>query len=302
MEESLETSAAQRMQQFAVQDAQRQADIQNRMEDSRLERKVTERFRQMELAMNDSAPVAASGSGNPSAIDEPPNQPAVTYEQLLAIFPNANKDVLKQVHAQLVEYMDDYGITTEIQLAHFLAQAGAETGGFAKAASVENLNYSAGRLKVVFRRYFPGKGRVPRNPADYAGNPSGLANYVYGNRMGNGDEASGEGYLYRGRGIFQLTGKDNYSSFNRYYRHKIGTDVDFVTNPDLISSNVGYAVQSALWYYQNRVMNRITIDGLTSVDDVTARVNGGDHGIVQRRAYFKRAVMYLILRPNRLEQ
>ena len=124
------------------------------------------------------------------------------------------------VIAQLPEVMTKFKIDTAIELAHFLAQAGHESGGF--KVVTENLNYSAQGLQKIFPKYFPGT-----LEESYARNPQKIANRVYGGRMGNGDEASGDGYKFRGRGYIQLTGKDNYKAFST----AIGEDC--VANPDL---------------------------------------------------------------------
>ncbi|MBO0950797.1 glycoside hydrolase family 19 protein [Fibrella forsythiae] len=224
----------------------------------------------------------------------------ITEEQLAQIFPGGNKDVLSELQRQLQANMKAYGITNEIQLAHFLAQAGHETGGFTKAANVENLNYTtASRLQTIFPKYF---GKHKKDPKDYVKNPQALANYVYGNRLGNGAETSGDGYLYRGRGVFQLTGKTNYKAFDDFYHQKhAGSTVNFTENPDLIATDTGYAVESALWYFQLRVSVE-SIDGLTSVESVTKKVNGGVNGLADRERLFKKALTYLIYLPNGIAQ
>src|SRR6266496_5173301 len=113
------------------------------------------------------------------------------------------------VIAQIPDTAREFGITTNLRLAHFLAQCALESTGF--TATVENLNYSAQRLLQVFPKYFRGV-----NPNDYARNPEKIGNQVYANRMGNGDEASGDGFKFRGRGYIQLTGKNNYTSFSKF--------------------------------------------------------------------------------------
>ena len=234
----------------------------------------------------------SEGNGKGELIDVPFY---ITEEQLYQIFPRGNKAVLKQLQVQLQTNMNKYGIVNEVQLAHFLAQAGHETGGFSKGANVENLNYrSADRLRKIFPKYF--KDGV-RDPDGYVQNPQALANYVYGKRMGNGDETTGDGYKYRGRGVFQLTGKDNYTAFNKFYHTKHESGVDFVNNPDLIASDVGLSVESALWFFQKKV-NVNDINLLTSVKKVTQKVNGGENGLSDRERIYAKALLYLVFLPR----
>ena len=138
------------------------------------------------------------------------------------------------VLAQIPDTAARFNITTPLRLAHFLAQCGHESAGF-KAVS-ENLNYSAEGLKKIFGKYFPG------NLADsYARQPEKIAARVYGGRMGNGDEASKDGYKFRGRGYIQLTGKDNYKAFD-------GTvEDDILANPDLVATK--YPLASAAFFF-----------------------------------------------------
>jgi len=177
------------------------------------------------------------------------------------------------VIAQIPETSARFNITNVLRLAHFLAQCANESGGF-KVVS-ENLNYSADRLKVIFPKYFPG------NLSDsYAGNAMKIASRVYAGRMGNGDEASGEGYKFRGRGYLQLTGKNNYTSFATY----IGEDT--VSNPDLVSTK--YPLASAAFYFDSNKIWSICDrgDSAETVKVVTKSVNGGIIGLPERIKYF----------------
>ncbi len=105
--------------------------------------------------------------------------------------------------------------------------------------------------------------------------------------MGNGTEASGDGYKFRGRGIFQLTGKDNYTAFGNFYKANYSSATDILSNPELVASNETISIISALWYYKNNVLDKITVDVNTSVSKVTHRVNGGTNGIKDRKAKFE---------------
>ena len=168
-----------------------------------------------------------------------------------------------------------FQINTPLRLAHFLAQCGHESGGF--RATQENLNYSAKGLNGIFRKYFP----TEASAAAYARNPQKIANKVYGNRMGNGNEASGEGYKFRGRGYIQLTGKENYTAFGK----AIGEDIP--SNPDKVAST--YALLSAAWFFSKNGLHRMADEGATDavVTKITKRVNGGTIGLADRIKHFK---------------
>lgn len=166
-----------------------------------------------------------------------------------------------------------FNITNVLRLAHFLSQCAHESGGF-KIVS-ENLHYSADRLKVVFPKYFPDD-----LSDSYNNDPVKIGSRVYANRMGNGDEASGEGYKFRGRGFIQLTGKNNYSRFASF----IGEDT--VTDPDLVATK--YPLASAAFYFNNNNLWAICDQGDSEdvVTAVTRRVNNGTIGLPDRIARF----------------
>jgi putative chitinase len=179
------------------------------------------------------------------------------------------------VIAQIPVIMEKFAINTPLRLAHFLAQCGHESGGF--KAVQENLNYGAKGLRGIFAKYFPTDAKA----LEYERKPEKIANLVYGNRMGNGPEASGEGYKFRGRGYIQLTGKDNYTAFAK----SIGEDT--VANPDLVSSK--YPLASAAWFFSKNGLNAIADKGAddATVTAVTKRVNGGTIGLPDRIKHFK---------------
>jgi len=168
-----------------------------------------------------------------------------------------------------------FQIDSALRLAHFLAQCGHESGGF--RATQENLNYSAKGLNGIFKKYFPTEAAA----AAYARNPQKIANKVYGNRMGNGNEASGEGYKFRGRGYIQLTGKDNYTAFGK----AIGEDI--CANPDTVASQ--YALLSAAWFFNKNGLHKMADGGASDavVTSITKRVNGGTIGLADRIKHFK---------------
>lgn len=183
--------------------------------------------------------------------------------------------------AQLSDVITKFEINTPLRLAHFLAQCAHESGNF-KSVS-ENLNYSSGRLNQVFPSYFKNK-----DVNEYGGKPEKIANLVYGNRMGNGPETSGDGYRFRGRGYIQLTGRSNYAAFSS----SIGVDV--TSNPDLVSTT--YPLASAAWFFSKNKLLAIADTGSTPdvVEKITRRVNGGTLGLADRIKHFNE--YYALLR------
>ena len=161
---------------------------------------------------------------------------------------------------------------TPLRAAHFFAQTAHETGEY-KAFS-ENLSYSTDGLKKIFGKYFPGT-----LAEGYARNPEKIANRVYGNRMGNGDEASGEGWKFRGRGALQLTGKENYTAFSKYLNKP-----EILVNPDLVANE--YAFESAMFFFDKNKLWTICDKGIdvASITALTKRINGGILGLDHRKA------------------
>ena len=196
-----------------------------------------------------------------------PSGGSLNIEKLKGHIPDA-------VIAQIPDTAKKFNITNNLRLAHFLAQCGHESGGF-KAVS-ENLNYSADGLKKIFGKYFPGNLNE-----SYAKPPEKIASRVYGGRMGNGDEASKEGYKFRGRGFIQLTGKANYTNFTKF----IGEDC--ISNPDLVSTK--YPLASAAFFFDSNKLWSICDKGSddATVTAVTKRVNGGIIGLTDRIKHFK---------------
>lgn len=162
-----------------------------------------------------------------------------------------------------------YKMTPE-RAAHFFAQTSHESGGF-KVFS-ENLNYSAQGLQGVFGKYFPGN-----LEESYARKPEKIANRVYASRMGNGDEASGDGWKFRGRGALQLTGKSNYQLFSNYLKKP-----EIMENPDLVATE--YAFESAIFFFDKNKLWDICDKGVNkdTILALTKRINGGTHGLADR--------------------
>jgi len=179
------------------------------------------------------------------------------------------------VIAQIPDTAAKFGITTPLRLAHFLAQCGHESGGF--TAVTENLNYGAAGLHGTFKKYFP----TLESAKPYDRNKEKIANKVYSNRMGNGNEASGEGYKFRGRGYIQLTGKDNYTAFDKT------VEDDIVANPDLVATK--YPLASAGFFFKSNSIWAVCDKGAdtATVTAVTKKVNGGTIGLEDRIKHFK---------------
>ena len=170
---------------------------------------------------------------------------------------------------------------TPVRAAHFFAQTSHESGGF-KAFS-ENLNYSAEGLQGIFGKYFPGT-----LEESYARNPEKIANRVYAGRMGNGTEASGDGYKFRGRGALQLTGKENYKAFSDYLKNP-----EIMTNPDLVATT--YSFESAMFFFDKKRLWSICDQGVNdaAILSLTKKINGGTHGLADRSEKTKKYYEYV---------
>jgi putative chitinase len=166
--------------------------------------------------------------------------------------------------------------------AHFFAQTAHESGGF-KAFS-ENLNYGAKGLRGIFGKYFP----TDALARTYERKPEKIANRVYANRMGNGPESSGDGWKYRGRGALQLTGKDNYRAFANYINRP-----DVMDNPDLVAGELCF--ESALWFFDRNKLWSICDQGVgdAAILALTKRINGGTHGLEDRKVKTKKYATWL---------
>lgn len=187
----------------------------------------------------------------------------------------ANLKLSSVVMLEIPSVSQKFGINTPLRLAHFLAQCSHESGDF--KAVRENLNYSAEGLRKIFGKYFP----TDAMAAQYARQPEKIANKVYANRMGNGNEASGDGYNYRGRGYIQLTGKENYASFDKV------VDEDILAAPDLVATK--YPLMSAAFFFNKNGLWSICDkgDSIDVVTMVTKRVNGGTIGLEDRINKFR---------------
>lgn len=211
-------------------------------------------------------------------------------EDLIAAFPNLSNEKAETLANLINQYGKDYGITTKYDLQHFLSQTAHETGNFSNLASTENMNYTTtARILKIFPNYFSLTDPSKEDPNNYVSNPTAIGNYVYCFRMGNSSIASGDGYRYRGRGLIQLTGKDNYQDFQNDYNSKYNPDIDLINNPDLLGTDENLAILSALWYFNTYVIKKTKLkDGLDeTVIKVTRKVNKGTNGLPDRKTKFE---------------
>jgi putative chitinase len=197
----------------------------------------------------------------------------LTQAQLAQMIPG--NPYVAEWYEALEQLLPDYDINTPQRVAAFIAQCAHESGGF--KAIKENLNYRAVTLRKVFPKYFPNDDIANA----YAGKPEMIANRVYGNRMGNGDEHSGDGFRYCGRGLIQLTGHDNYQAFADSLEMEV-TDV-----PDYLATFEG-AAQSACWFWEKNNLNQFADAG--DILTMTKRINGGTIGLEDRQQHYQHAL------------
>ena len=198
----------------------------------------------------------------------------LTPELLQAMLPRAKPVWLTAI----ADLLPKHGIDTNNEIASFVAQIAHESDELTRLE--ENLSYSAERLMVVWPKRFPSFEIARR----YERVPERLANYVYANRMGNGDEASGDGWRFHGRGPIQLTGRRNYTACGGF----IGESLTVV--PELLlTPSVG--IRSALWFW--KIMNLDELDDDRDVKVETRRINGGENGLIHRQNYFNHCLKIL---------
>jgi len=198
----------------------------------------------------------------------------VTFDQLNEFFEDTSESIIQNYVEPLNEVMEFYEINNKNRISMFLAQVGHESGGL--SIIKENLNYSAERLKVIFPKYFRGV-----DPSGYAKNPRAIANRVYASRMGNGDEASGDGFRYCGRGLIQLTGKSNYQAFAQDMNMSLEEATEW------LSCEEG-AAWSAGWFWDSRELNQWADKG--DILTVTKKINGGTIGLEDRKSHYEAAL------------
>lgn len=199
----------------------------------------------------------------------------LTLEHVSAIL-KGNPDVAGW-HKALVNVLPKYKIDTPERIAGFLAQCGHESNNF--TVLEENLHYRAETLDKVFPKYFKNAGR---NAADYAKKPEAIANIVYGGRMGNNQP--GDGYLFRGRGVIQLTGRDNYTAFGKTLNKSAEEVAGYITSKE-------GAIESACWFWNSRNINKAADAG--DIVTMTKLINGGTIGLEDRKKHYEHALAVL---------
>ena len=177
------------------------------------------------------------------------------------------------VYGEIDSVIDTFEINTSIRLSHFLGQCAHESGNF--KFTTENLNYSTKGLLTTFPKYF----KQPGLAEAYSRNPERIASRVYADRMGNGSEGTHDGWKYRGRGYIQLTGKNNYTLFDKFVNE------DIVSNPDLVAKK--YPLLSAAWFFHKNNLNSTSDKGLNEsvITQLTKKINGGTNGLQDRIKY-----------------
>ncbi|QMU63915.1 MAG: hypothetical protein GKR88_06140 [Flavobacteriaceae bacterium] len=227
------------------------------------------------------------------------------------VFTDTDEDILEEIADAINKHGKDYGIDTDEKLQHFLAQVAHEAtnpiNGIAFDTFEENLNFRWAKLGTqdYWEKYFntiasPTTDSTKANPNDYKRdstsvyvNKQKFANRVYNDTYRSaktklGNVNTGDGYKFRGRGIFQLTGRYNYQQFTTYYQNRYSSTLDFTTNPDLVVSDKEIAVISALWFFKNKVMGKVSINNNTSVKKVTYYINSKRKGLPHRKSLFNK--------------
>ena len=203
----------------------------------------------------------------------------LTLAQLQQLLPK--NPYVKQWHGALAQLLPDYEINTAQRIAAFIAQCSHESAGF--TALKENLNYRAPTLRKIFPKYFPDDA-IANHYASLPNKQAAIANKVYANRMGNGDENSGDGYRFCGRGLIQLTGRENYSWF------AASLDISVEEASEYLQTFEG-AAQSACWFWETNKLNQWADAG--DILTLTKRINGGTIGLEDRKKHYEHALHVL---------
>ena len=203
----------------------------------------------------------------------------LTKEQLKNLLPK--NPYIDHWYNALSQLLPDYEINTPQRIAAFIAQCSHESGGF--MVLQENLNYRPATLRKIFPKYFPND-EIANQYCSRPNKQEAIANRVYASRMGNGDEASGDGYRYRGRGLTQLTGKDNYT----FFAGSLGISVEEAA--EYMGTFEG-AAQSACWFWETNNLNQWADKG--DILTLTKRINGGTIGLEDRIKHYNHALHVL---------
>ncbi|WP_064435611.1 glycoside hydrolase family 19 protein [Pseudoalteromonas neustonica] len=202
-------------------------------------------------------------------------QSLLIEKNLIQIMPDAKAEHIALFIPALQSQVTKFDINSALRLAHFIAQVAHESGCF--RYRVENLNYSARALRAVFGKYFTSDEMA----LQYARKQEAIANIVYANKMGNGDERSGDGWHYKGRGLIHLTGKDSYAGCADYL------DIDIVSEPEQLQRDPQIMVGSACYLWQVLKLNELA--DKDDLNSITCKINGGYHGLESRGDFLERA-------------
>lgn len=201
----------------------------------------------------------------------------ITSDQLQQCLPQANPQNVAKYIDPLNAAMDEFEINTNNRIAAFIAEIGDESE-YLNCVS-ENLNYSSQGLLKIFPSHF-----TPDLAIQYNRNPEAIANRVYANRMENGDESSGDGWAFRGRGLIQLTGRNNYNAISQ------GLNADVISQPEYLETPEG-ACRSAGWYWKSRGLNELADSG--NITQISKIINGGSIGLATRIQLYQKAIVVL---------
>lgn len=206
----------------------------------------------------------------------------ISVPQIMRCVPSANRAKVTEFVEVFNQWGEKFGITTPQRVVHLLCQLSHECAGF--TVFEENLNYSADGLMKTWPARF-----TKQKAMEYARKPQKIANYVYANRMGNGSEASGDGWKYKGRGAIMITGKDNYKAYQNS-GYCVG---DLLSHPEWLTQKPG-AYKSAMWFWMKSGLNEISdLDdggriGEDIVTRITKKINGGINGLAQRKLFYRK--------------
>lgn len=203
----------------------------------------------------------------------------ISASHLQSIMPMAIKSNIEKYLTPLNQTMHQYKINTPLRIAHFIAQLAHESACF--RVTTENLNYSVTALQSVFPSYFP----TQEIALQYARKPEQIANRVYANRMLNGDENSGDGWKYRGRGLIQLSGKENYINCDK------ALQLNLLDSPEQLASVPSAACDSAGWFWEEKKLNQYADED--NIKAITRKINGGDNGLSERKKFLAGAKLTL---------
>lgn len=222
------------------------------------------------------------------------SSPMVTGSDLQELFPNGNSSNLRTLETTINLHGSQFGIKSTDHLAHYLGQAGVETDGFTKNAEISNGKFRKARVAALWGKKSYIYNRITQDPSLLT-NLEAFYNAAYGSEnkpdLGNGNEASGDGYKYRGRGFFQLTGKGNYTEFTIFYQKVYGSTNSFVSNPDKVATDQDIAIISSLWYYKKYTISAINKG--KDFETITKTVNSGADKLSEREKVYNRSLEVL---------